>query len=432
MKKFSMFFLLLQLFNTVLYAQVLSFEEKQTILRRLEDVSNKGYIEAIYDVIKYDVPESKQVLERDFWLIDKFYRAEYLLALQKYGSSVTRDYANEYWNILDSMQITDSLENRLLEISKIYTIRVLFLENDFQKVYYIYDLASKNKRPQLIIQLLPLIIKNNPENSEQALNLLMNYIKNSNDENVRLEAIFYYEDCYGADSISQLIVSFSNDNSTRVRFRILNKYFLKYKSRDINYAIKQSIKKESDTYIKQISSRILLNNYGSVEDYNFISNENITELNPLIKNYYSKLLNRFLPVIPSSNVKIEELLDTLISYNNQSSSYNWLKDEGYKNQLLGKIQEAQNYLSSSDSVNCYKQIKSFQTSIQQVYSDSAGSYPKYVSKDAYKFLYYYPQYILERLPSPSKINTDDINNNNSPLSEPMVNQRSHFMRKEVI
>jgi hypothetical protein len=147
--------------------------------------------------------------------------------------------------------------------------------------------------------------------------------------------------------------------------------------------------------------------YGSIVDYKFVKDQNTSEPDLFVKNYSNKILYRFKPIIPDSTSNIETMIDTLNSYTSNSLNYNWLRENGYKNQLLENLQAARNHIIASDSLNCYKQIKSFQTSIQQVYSDSAGSYPKYVSKDAYKFLYYYPKYILERLPSPPTVKLED-------------------------
>jgi hypothetical protein len=106
------------------------------------------------------------------------------------------------------------------------------------------------------------------------------------------------------------------------------------------------------------------------------------------------------PIIKDLNIAVLEMLDTLTSYTNQCYSYDWLKDETYKNELINKITTAKNYLTANDSLACRNEVSLFQSSVNQVYQDSVGSYPKYVSDAGYKFLYYYAQYILDRLPEP--------------------------------
>jgi len=111
-------------------------------------------------------------------------------------------------------------------------------------------------------------------------------------------------------------------------------------------------------------------------------------------------LHYFKPAKPDSVLELQTMLDTLTSYTNQCYGYEWLKDEAYKTELLNKITNAKTKLNTGDSLGCRTEVASFQNSVNQVYQDSVGSYPKYVSEEGYKFLYYYAQYILDKLPEP--------------------------------
>jgi len=71
-------------------------------------------------------------------------------------------------------------------------------------------------------------------------------------------------------------------------------------------------------------------------------------------------------------------------------------------------QSAKVYLSTEDSVNCAKQIKSFNESIESTYADSAGSYPKFVGEYGHRYLYYFSQYILDRLPQIPEDTTPEV------------------------
>lgn len=68
-----------------------------------------------------------------------------------------------------------------------------------------------------------------------------------------------------------------------------------------------------------------------------------------------------------------------------------------QNELLTKLTNAENYLNAGDSLNCKTEVTAFQISVDMVYQNAEENYPKYVSDEGYKFLYYYSGYIIERL-----------------------------------
>jgi hypothetical protein len=406
MKKI-IFIYIISLLNFSIFAQDLSDKKKQEILSKLTNYVNEGSLDIIYDVIDYNLPEALPIIENNIWKVKIFHRSEFLLAMIKYNSAFTKDFALRHLDSLQNKLPKDFLDTELIETSKIMTCKVLFLLKDFSKTDYIFDLIENDKYVEENLELLPLIIKSNSSESNRALDILKNIIVNNTNENIRYSAIYYYEECFGKDSLNVLIDSFLKDNSQKVKSFIINSLLRKYKSEKINSALKQAMLKENDSFLKILIARMLLNMYGSIVDYKFVKDQNTSEPDLFVKNYSNKILYRFKPIIPDSTSNIETMIDTLNSYTSNSLNYNWLRDNGYKNQLLENLQAARNHIIASDSLNCYKQIKSFQNSINQVYSDSASSYPKYVSKDAYKFLYYYPKYILERLPSPPTVKLED-------------------------
>ena len=116
--------------------------------------------------------------------------------------------------------------------------------------------------------------------------------------------------------------------------------------------------------------------------------------------YVNRFLSEFKPLPPDSLTNISNIIDKLNGIIDTVYNYSWLNDETLKDELISKLQSAQNDLSSSDSMDCAIKIKAFQDSVQVVYSDSAGSYPRYINSLGYRYLYWYSEYILERLPEP--------------------------------
>jgi hypothetical protein len=168
----------------------------------------------------------------------------------------------------------------------------------------------------------------------------------------------------------------------------------------VNNFLKQRLSLESSSIVRHDIQRLLLSEYNTPNDYQFVKEFSESETDTTIATRVVKIyMNHFFVRKPDSTVSISVLFDTLTSYTNQSYDFEWLKDETYKTELLSKITNAKNYLNSEDSTNCAIEIKIFQNRVNEVYSDSSGSYPKYVNNEGYKFLYYYSQYILDRLPT---------------------------------
>jgi len=65
--------------------------------------------------------------------------------------------------------------------------------------------------------------------------------------------------------------------------------------------------------------------------------------------------------------------------------------------------------TNKDSISCAKEIKQFQDKVDYEFRDSTNKTPEFVTEDAYKFLYYYAGYILERLPEIPNIIPVEIN-----------------------
>ncbi|MBS3946011.1 MAG: hypothetical protein KGZ42_10960 [Melioribacter sp.] len=407
MKKFTLILFMLTISSCwINLAQSLSLEEKNRIIADLDSLHSVRCLDALDDVVAFGMNEALPKIENNFWSARLRMKPLFLYALRRLHSSRAYEFAKGY---LDSLKTYPGIDTTDFYLDKSYAITILFDNNDFSYSNYVLSLLCCNESQyKRALSLLYYIINFDTVNSQRAMELLINATQNAESPNVRSSALFYYNFIKGKEALPLLINSYLNDKDARVRGRLLKPYFFKeYSSPEIETALRSKIQQEDDPTNRREASFILLRNYHNPINYKIISELEKVETDPFTKRFLKGEIDYYVVRRPSKTLGTTSLIDSLFSYMNQIHAFSWLKDEGYKNQLLGKIQEAKNYLSSFDSVNCYKQIKSFQTSIQQVYSDSAGSYPKYVSKDAYKFLYYYPQYILERLPSPPTVKLEN-------------------------
>jgi hypothetical protein len=127
---------------------------------------------------------------------------------------------------------------------------------------------------------------------------------------------------------------------------------------------------------------LLADNYPSTMYYFSLESQTSHQIN----------LNNITPVI--------ELLDSLRAMEQLSHSNNWLGDQSFVNELDTNLTNAQNYLVSGDSNNCYRQLQIFQQKVNEEYSDSLDGDSKWINIDGWKLLYFNAGYILDRLSVP--------------------------------
>jgi len=109
----------------------------------------------------------------------------------------------------------------------------------------------------------------------------------------------------------------------------------------------------------------------------------------------------FEPPKPDKQEPVTSMLDTLLSYNQQCKTYNWL-DEALATIVNDSVQIAKNYLLNSDSVKCANLISKLSKTLRFELKDSLNLTSRFINRDGYNYLYYYSQYILDRLPDVSK------------------------------
>jgi hypothetical protein len=135
-------------------------------------------------------------------------------------------------------------------------------------------------------------------------------------------------------------------------------------------------------------------------------------------NIHSLLENYKYDVLYSFDADIKEQMDSVRNSLSQLQIYNWLGNNNFIAELNGYLASAKNKLAINDSINCARQIKSFQQAIDREYRDSANSTPAFVTIEGWKFLYYNAQYILDHLPQtpPDGCNVKLVNSAGTKLT----------------
>ena len=346
----------------------------------------------------YHITEAIPAIEERFWQKGEITQSLYLLILVELGSTNIESFALEY---IDS---ADNDSSRAPLIKKVEATRTLFLAGNFSTINYYWEWLDEYKNGKYktsvgFLNALPEIIRNVPEDAERAKAELIYYANHSKNEYVRYTAITSLGDIYGDEMISLYVEIATTDEVSSNRYAAYEE-LVKLNYPDLHNFTKERLYSEPESLYRSDYADTLLVRYGAPEDYKYVHDYLNQEPDSEKRDWIRIGLDVFKPVELDTNAPTLTMLDTLTSYTNQCYGYEWLKDEAYKNELLNKITAAKNYLNVNDSVNSAIEIQTFQNSIAQVYSDSASSYPKYVSNEGYKFLYYYAQYILERLPEP--------------------------------
>ena len=84
------------------------------------------------------------------------------------------------------------------------------------------------------------------------------------------------------------------------------------------------------------------------------------------------------------------MIDTLISYTDQSYNYEWITNRGIYNSLSKKLENAKKGLEKGKENSTKNIIQAYQNEV-----DAQNG--KHITEDGYKFLYYFSDYIIERL-----------------------------------
>ncbi|MBI9072442.1 MAG: hypothetical protein JEY94_12650 [Melioribacteraceae bacterium] len=402
MKKYNkviIIFLLSLMSN--LYSQENSSEFKNSLIDTLKNHNSTMHYPALQAIEKHNFYEALPTIENQFWSFKRFIQIQSLEIMQRFNSEKTSEFAYRLLDTLDINPFKNEDYGSLVSESKMEISGILFRIGDFTTAQFLFDYIDdiKPNINPLTIDLLELVAKNYLLLESSAKQELLNIITHSDSDEEKYFALIALERVYGTEMIPTIVELFNVSNNSATKSIILRKYFSKYSNQiDLRTILQNKILIETSESLRRSIGEVLLYGVGGSESYNFIKNYLHNERSETVKFLLGNELKNYFPNNLKESTNVSANLDTLTSYTNQSFGYEWSKDDNYKDELLLKAEKAKNYLTISDSINCRKEIEAFQNNVAEVYADSAGSYPKYISTAAYRFLYYQAQYILDRLP----------------------------------
>ncbi len=402
--------------SLTLYAQELTQEEKQRIIDSLdsnniwEDRNSRMLIE------KYNIVEAIPKLELKAQNGDC--TAIYLRLLKKLGSPNVQNLAHT--SIDSSDKCYDPIETRY-DCSKI-----LIELGDYSTAQYVLDFYNaKASKFFFDITLIPKIIDNRPDLIQQAKPIVFDYAQNFRGSPfTRYLANAIIAEKYPNEAAQVLVNSFRNepDDATRI-LSLWLLFVIDYPA--LPELMKERLNQEPVPSYRFIIADSLLKEFGTIENYQFVSNYLSTEQDTVTRSLVEHRLDKFIPQKPDSTQTTPSLIEALIFIIDGCYNYNWLGDLQFKDELQAILQSAKTNLQSGDSVSCAVKVKAFQDLVDFVYKDSLNTDPRFVSIEGWKFLYWNAQYILDRLPSPPIIVNADIDVINPAMS--LVNPGSFTM-----
>ena len=421
MRKIFMLLILIIFLRTETFSQ-LSEDEIRFYLNEL-DKTEEDLGMVVQNLIWSNVADAIPKLESLFWKTSCNNQTWFLRGLVELGSPRAKEFLEMFIDSLDNPNRIISppcLEGGLPE--QVSAIGLLYELGDYSRVDKVFELWEDDKTRGYLdaytVQLISEIYKYRIDYRERAKAELLYALANTNNEYDLFSVMLDISNAFNEESLQEMIDLFRTSTIPQVKRAILENYFSRYVDKfDLVGLLRESIFSETSPELRLYYTKVMLYGFGQLSDYKFVKDYLSSEPDDEIINLIWFSLETFRPVTLDDSTKVDDGLSTLKEYVNGTFEFNWLQNNVYKIQLLQNIVDANNYLFSGDSLNCAKEIETFQISVDNVHADSAGSYPKHVSDDAYKFLYYYAGYILDRLPEPpvTSLNIKLIDSQNNYL-----------------
>ena len=404
--------LALFIINSNNFPQEFTQEEIDIYISELSN-SDKNHFTPIYYFIKHNVVEALPTIEQYFWQQSCENQQYFLDGLYFLGSSLTHQYALALFDSLskpqkekyDSNEKYNWFDCHDVLSAKVDCIKILYSLGDYSKTNEVFELIERDNEEGVVpnsgIHLLPFIIRYRPDLKEQAKQALMQAISTATDDRAMFSYSLSLSSAFDEEEIPEIVQLFKNSSSPQVKRALMEFYFSRFENKfDLNGLVKESLLTEPNEELRLFYVKVLLLGFATPSDYEFIKNYNQSESNDTIKSLIQYEIKSFLPAPFDSTQSVNTLLIYLYDYADSVSSYNWLGDLNFSNELKTILTTAKTNLQNGDSLACRVQVKAFQDLVDSVYKDSLNSDPRFVTIEGWKFLYWNAQYILDRLPEP--------------------------------
>ncbi|KAF0139998.1 MAG: Alpha beta-propellor repeat-containing integrin, partial [Stygiobacter sp.] len=403
----ALLFILLFSSSIELISQQMERERANKLISFLYQNNNEILSMALIELADSNVVAAIPGIVENIWHYDQFRRYLAARALYKLNYASAHEIILAYVDSVE--QGKDYTRFSKLSLQSMAN-NLLFAMGDYSKyqntINYVKSILPEVEAND--IYSLEKIIKEIPTEKYNIKQVLEIIALNSSISMTRWVASHSLSDNYGLEAISTVISVFENDSDWTNRGMIVDKLFKNFSDSLIHISLLKQIKLEKNPQNICVISEELLSKYGYLTDYYKVKNCYAQISDSVFYKYVREvLLDNFVVKKPEIASTRLSNIDSLYAYHTQSIFLNWLGNSAFSDQLKTYLTEAKTKLASGDSLGAALKIKLYQNQIVEQFKDTVTTDGKYVTEDGFKFLYYYPKYILERLPKLPTVKFND-------------------------
>ncbi|NLT51878.1 MAG: hypothetical protein GXX85_13280 [Ignavibacteria bacterium] len=107
----------------------------------------------------------------------------------------------------------------------------------------------------------------------------------------------------------------------------------------------------------------------------------------------NELLALFKPFKPDSTHSLQYLMDDLQNYLEEVNNYGWLNESAKYAEYKTQLEYAETNIANNEFEECRIKLEEFKNGIQNDFNNGL------ITNEAYRYLFFYPDYLIERLPN---------------------------------
>lgn len=277
--------------------------------------------------------------------------------------------------------------------AKISATLLLFYLNDFSTYDYVFEYINRSK-PMVAaeaIYLLPFIYEYVPTSSNDAYNeLLYGYLNSPDGSDVKYFCLENLNKLNPSDFNADLINQFSQSDIFENRIQAL-RLLCQNRVQGLNQILINQLSNEEEGSIRIKIVDSLLTLYGFPSELKAVIDHLPNETNSTAHSIMSFEITNFIP--PRPTVATADMIENLISYNDELYAYNWITESPTYlsfSRLIEKVRAAYNS----------KELEDLCFNLNQIITNAEGLRGgPLLTEEGYKFLYYHTTYIKENVES---------------------------------
>lgn len=392
MKLSLMYLTLFIIFSFGTQAQniILTPEQKNEIIAHLDSSNFQG---AITTIKKYNIEESRDKIEQIFWndRFDKLDQLIFLRLLYRFGSPLTQSYTLAYIDSLDNLPSDYFGPTR--EMLKAEAASILVYIGDNSMIYLIFEYTDEAEYNYFFetLNVLGYIIENVGVYELKAKEELIGFVKNSD---WHYDTILAFEPLYrkyGTEMYPLMLEMFTQNEDPNTRLAMLDSLIICCRYPELHLILKERLHLDSNYYVRYKIAHRLLSIYGTPSDYKYVLNYLPSESNSFYRDFIHDNLEIYYPPKPDSTEMEPEIIDSLISFKDQTYEYGWINYNNTYNTLSDKLNDIRTEISAQSWANALIKTNNYLQYVENALHQNN------ITEDAYKFLWYYGVYLKERL-----------------------------------